>query len=112
VLTTEAAVHPAGVSIDLVPASGWPMQQARHFAAAAGRLGDHIVHDTGVGLAADVLQPQMGCRALNLARDAAQHSVRRRLRLAISPGHWRYTSEMMRLERAQLAAPACHCRLA
>jgi UDP-glucose:(heptosyl)LPS alpha-1,3-glucosyltransferase len=104
VLTTEAAVHPAGVSIDLVPASGRPMEQARSFAAAARGLGDHILHDTGVGLGADVLQPQMGCRALNIARDDAQHSVRQRLRLALSPRHQRYVWAMARLERAQLVS--------
>jgi len=104
VLTTEAAVHPAGVSIDLVPASGRVMEQARSFAAATRSLGDHILHDTGVGLGADVLQPQMGCRALNIARDAAQHSPWRRLRLAVSPSHRRYVWAMTRLERAQLAA--------
>jgi UDP-glucose:(heptosyl)LPS alpha-1,3-glucosyltransferase len=104
VLTTEATVHPAGVSIDLVPAAGKPIEQARNFAAATASLGDHILHDTGVGLGADVLQPQMGCRALNIARDDAQHSPWRRLRLAASPRHRRYVWAMTRLERVQLAA--------
>ena len=107
VLTTEAAVHPPGVRIDLVPASGRPMEQARGFAAAIRCLGDHIVHDTGVGLGADVLQPQMGCRVLNIRRDAAQLSHWRRLRLATSPAHRRYAWTMARLERAQLAAAGC-----
>jgi UDP-glucose:(heptosyl)LPS alpha-1,3-glucosyltransferase len=107
VLTTEAAVRPQGVSIDLVPASGRPMEQARNFACVAARTSDYILHDTGVGLGADVLQPQMGCRALNLARDAAAQSGRRRLRLAVSFKHRRYVWEMMRLERAQLASARC-----
>jgi UDP-glucose:(heptosyl)LPS alpha-1,3-glucosyltransferase len=111
VLTTEADLnstgHPAGVGIDLVAASGRPIEQAHIFAAAARRLGDHIVHDTGIGLGADILQPQMGCRVLNIAREDAQHSLGRRLRLAVSPRHQRYVRVMARLERAQLAAARC-----
>jgi UDP-glucose:(heptosyl)LPS alpha-1,3-glucosyltransferase len=107
VLTTEAAVHPPGVGVDLVPASGRPIEQAQIFANAARRLKDHILHDTGVGLSADILQPQMGCRALNIAREAAQHSLGRRLRLAVSPAHQRYARVMVRLEGAQLAAAQC-----
>jgi UDP-glucose:(heptosyl)LPS alpha-1,3-glucosyltransferase len=100
-------VHPPGVRVDLVPAAGRPLEQARNFAAAIGSLGDHIVHDTGVGLGADVLQPQMGCRALNIRREAAQLSHWRWLRLAASPRHRRYAWTMARLERAQLAAAGC-----
>jgi UDP-glucose:(heptosyl)LPS alpha-1,3-glucosyltransferase len=107
VLTTETAVHPAGVRIDLVPASDRTMPQARNFATAAARFADHIVHDTGVGLGADVLQPQMGCRALNIARDTAQLPRWRRLRLAASPRHQRYRRAIARLERSQLATARC-----
>lgn len=107
VLTTEAAVHPAGVGIDLVPAEDRLMAQAQVFAAAGARLGGHILHDTGVGLGADLLQPQMGCRALNLERDIAERPLLQRLRFAASPAFRRYVLETAAFERAQLAAARC-----
>ena len=88
IVTTEADAAPAGVAIARVPAAAGLMAQARLFADAVAGSGD-IVHDTGIGLGADLFQPQMGSRLLNLDRDVAQWPWRRRLRLAVSPGYAR-----------------------
>ncbi len=107
VLTTKASVYPPGVSITLVPVSPRIQQQAHLFAAAARAFGDHIIHDTGAGMGADVFQPQMGCRMLNVLRDDAQQSLPRRLRRTFSPAHWRWVRAVARLEQAQLTSSRC-----
>lgn len=102
IVTTEADAAPAGVAIARVPAAAGLMAQARLFADAVAGSGD-IVHDTGIGLGADLFQPQMGSRLLNLDRDVAQWPWRRRLRLAVSPGYARLRRDIAALEAAQLA---------
>lgn len=107
VLTTEASVSPPGVAITLVPASPRLIPQARLFASAAQALTDHIIHDTGAGLAADIFQPQMGCRILNLQRDDAGQSLPQRVSRFASPRHWRWKQAVRRLERTQLTTARC-----
>lgn len=104
VLATAAEEPPPKVTVRLVPAIAAPLPQARAFTAAAAALKADIVHDTGIGLGADLFQPQAGARALDLARHRAALPLSRRLRLAVSPGHHRFVREILALERAQFAA--------
>jgi len=107
VLTSEASLYPPGVDITLVPASSSILHQAHLFETAARQFGDHIIHDTGAGLGADVFQPQMGCRVLNLQRDNSQQALAERFHRAISRTHRRRRRTTLQLESAQLAAAKC-----
>jgi UDP-glucose:(heptosyl)LPS alpha-1,3-glucosyltransferase len=104
VLTTKTAAYPDGVRFQIVPMVDGVMPQARAFAAAAAALRGHLVHDTGIGLGADLLQPQMGCRTLNLTRETAQLPGWQRIRRTLSPRYRRYLAAVGRLERIQLRA--------
>jgi UDP-glucose:(heptosyl)LPS alpha-1,3-glucosyltransferase len=87
-----------------LPDPGWPAARARAAAAALARIAPERVWDGGVGLGADVLQPQTGSEAWSLGRFIAAMPPARRLRATLQPWTIAHRAAMAAFERRQCAA--------
>ncbi len=82
-----------------------PWTRARLVAARLEDLDVDLVHDTGTGFQADVLQPQTGSRLINLERSDAALTPTARVRDWLNPRRRLWLEQMRRLEAAQFADP-------
>jgi UDP-glucose:(heptosyl)LPS alpha-1,3-glucosyltransferase len=82
----------------------WPAARARALAPVLARIAPERVWSGGVGLGADVLQPQTGSEAWSLARFIAAMPPARRLRATLQPRTIARRIAMARFERRQCAA--------
>jgi UDP-glucose:(heptosyl)LPS alpha-1,3-glucosyltransferase len=87
-----------------LPDPAWPGARARAVASALARIAPDRVWDGGVGLGADVLQPQTGSEAWSLARFIAAMPPARRLRATLQPWTIPRRAAMVRAERQRCAA--------
>jgi UDP-glucose:(heptosyl)LPS alpha-1,3-glucosyltransferase len=106
VIATSRAEGAAPYRFVAVEPSTSPMKLAAAIAERIGQFDFDIVHDTGTGYRADVMQPLTGSRLVNSGCDVAALPPMRQLRARLSPQLTRWRREMEVLERRQFSDPS------
>jgi UDP-glucose:(heptosyl)LPS alpha-1,3-glucosyltransferase len=79
-----------------------PSGLARNLERALAGVAVDVVHDVGYGWSADLFQPQVGSRVINLERDLRSQPRRARWRMLASPAFRRWRRDLALTERRQL----------
>jgi UDP-glucose:(heptosyl)LPS alpha-1,3-glucosyltransferase len=79
-----------------------PSGFARNLERALGGVAIDVVHDVGYGWSADLFQPQVGSRIINLERDLRSQPRGARWRMLASPAFRRWRRDLALTERRQL----------
>ncbi|HEY4405505.1 MAG TPA: glycosyltransferase family 4 protein [Xanthobacteraceae bacterium] len=101
-----AATSFAAPGIAVVPLriarSDLPSGLAHNIERALAGAAVDVVHDVGYGWSADLFQPQVGSRVINLERDLRSRPRRARWRMLASPAFRRWRRDLALTERRQL----------
>jgi UDP-glucose:(heptosyl)LPS alpha-1,3-glucosyltransferase len=102
VAATSFAAPDIAITPLRVGRSDLPSGFARNLERALAGVAVDVVHDVGYGWSADLFQPQVGSRVINLERELRSRPRRARWRMLASPAFRRWRRDLALTERRQL----------